>query len=91
MTDHPAIKVLRAAAYGNLNRIDEARADWYAAAREIPKLLVQPRAWIDDRSPSLVLRQRILEGLEKAGLLPCEERSPQSGCDADHGAARGPS
>jgi adenylate cyclase len=72
-TDHPVLKVLRAAVYGHLNRIDEARADWHAATQAMPRLREQPRAWIDDRSPSPPLRRRILEGLEKAGVLEEEE------------------
>lgn len=89
--DHPVIQVLRAAIYGNLGRTDEARADWFAAAREIPRLRVEPRAWIDERSPSPALRRRILDGLEKAGLLPCDEQSERSGCAPDTVMPDGPS
>ncbi|HEX8026898.1 MAG TPA: hypothetical protein VF491_00475, partial [Vicinamibacterales bacterium] len=86
IVDHPVIKVTRAAIYGHLNRIEEARTDWAAAAKEIPRLLVQPRAWIEERSPSPALRQRIFEGLEKAGLLPaCEELERRVGCPPQNG------
>jgi tetratricopeptide (TPR) repeat protein len=87
VVDHPVIKVMRAAIYGNLNRIEEARTDWSAAAKEIPRLLVQPRTWIDERSPSPALRQRIFEGLDKAGLLPaCEEPDRRTGCPSENSA-----
>lgn len=72
MSDHPALKVVRAAIYGHLGHFDEARTHWNAAVREMPQLGLDPRTWIDDRSPSPLLRQRILEGLEKAGLLAAE-------------------
>lgn len=72
MSDHPALKVTRAAIYGQLGRFDEARTHWNAAVREMPQLSLNPRAWVDDRSPSPPLRRRILEGLEKAGLLEVE-------------------
>ena len=92
VVDHPVIKVLRAAIYGHLNRIEEARTDWAAAAKEIPRLLVQPRAWIDERSPSPMLRQRVFEGLDKAGLLPaCEEPAGRAGCPPAESTAQSPS
>lgn len=72
MSDHPALKVVRAAIYGHLNRFEESQENWNAAVREMPQLGSDPRAWIDARSPSPLLHRRILEGLEKAGLLEAE-------------------
>jgi adenylate cyclase len=72
MSDHPALKVTRAAIYGHLGHFDQAWTQWNAAVREMPQLGSDPLAWIDARNPSPNLRSRLLEGLEKAGLIAVE-------------------
>jgi adenylate cyclase len=68
-TDRPVLKVLRAAVCGHLGRLEEAREQWRSAAQQVPDIADAPRSWIESRGASPDLTDRLMDGLDKAGVL----------------------
>lgn len=68
-TDHPVLKILRAAVYGHLGRLEDAREQWRSAAQQVPGMADAPRSWIDSRGIPPDLTDRLMDGLDKAGIL----------------------
>ena len=60
-------RVLLAAAYGHLDRLEESRAEWAEALRVNPDFSLEHRKQILPYKDPADL-ERILEGLRKAGL-----------------------
>jgi tetratricopeptide (TPR) repeat protein len=69
MAEHPGMKALRAAIYGHLARLSDAREAWRAATQAVPMLAEAPRAWFMMRGVSDQLACSFVHGLDRAGLL----------------------
>jgi tetratricopeptide (TPR) repeat protein len=72
LVDHPAALLLKAAIFGLTDRYTESRAAWEPALQKVPRIRNDPRSWIVSRGISNTLADRLMAGLDAAGLLSDE-------------------
>lgn len=69
---HPITRFLEVAAYGQMGRTGAAREMWGAIRQTIPRMTDAPRYWMLDRGLTVAYVDRLMEGLDKAGVLADE-------------------
>lgn len=72
LPNHPIIQLLKVAIYGAMGHISDAREIWRSIQKSTPRMADDPRYWMFDRGLSDPYIDRLMDGLDKAGVLAGE-------------------